>query len=171
VGLVFFCGRHLAWDENQGGLAMIRSLIVQVLRQFPLTVVQSYPDMSLQGFESDDVNILCKIFFLLVQQLPSIALIFCLIDGINLYETEEYLDGIEIVVLHLVDLVEQGICVRRSSFKLLITCPQPTLEVRKAFDSEPDILFHMQNLPVTGEGVNIASVQEQLTLNMTLRPE
>jgi hypothetical protein len=150
---------------------MIRSLIVQVLRQFPLNVVQSYPDMSLQGFESYDVNVLCKIFSLLVQQLPSTALIFCLIDGINLYETEEYLDCMEIVVLHLVDLVEQGICVGRSSFKLLITSPQPTLEVRKAFDSESDTLLHLHNLPVTGEGVNIASVQEQLTLNMTLRPE
>lgn len=171
ISLVFFCGRHLVWDEHQGGLAMIRSLIAQLLRQFPFASIQPDPTITLQDLERDDVNVLCAIFSLLVRQLPSNTLVFCLIDGISLYETEEYLHGMAVVIMSLIQLVDQGIYVGRPSFKLLITSPQPTLEVRQAFDSEPDALLHLQNLPMSGRGMDISSVQERLVSDMALGPE
>ncbi|KAF6807172.1 hypothetical protein CSOJ01_08360 [Colletotrichum sojae] len=170
IGLVFFCGRHLAWDEHRGGAAMIRSLIAQLLRQYSFAAVQSDPWISLQELEGGDVEVLCHVFALLVRQLPSNTVVACLIDGICLYETEEYLSEMDVVVMSLLNLVGQS-APDRASFKLLITSPLPTLEVRKVFDPEPDALLHMQTLPLLGDGAGLANFEDRLASNMSFGPE
>ncbi|KAF6809111.1 hypothetical protein CMUS01_13744 [Colletotrichum musicola] len=170
IGLVFFCGRHLAWDEHRGGSAMIGSLIAQLLRQFSFAAVQPDPWISLQDLEGGDVEVLCHVFSLLVRQLPSNTIVVCFIDGICLYETEDYLSGMDVVVMSLLNLVEQS-APDRASFKLLITSPLPTLEVRKVFDPEPDALLHMQTLPLLGDGAGLASFQDRLASNMSFGTE
>ena len=150
---------------------MIRSLISQLLRQFAFTSIQPDPRISLQDLTGDDISILCEIFALLVRQLPSNLLVFCLIDGIGLYETEQFLVGMDDVIMSLVDLAEQGGHMNQPTFKLLITSPHPTSEVRKVFDSEPDELLHMHNLPAPGGEIGIASVHEQLMLSTASRSQ
>ncbi|KAK1637798.1 hypothetical protein BDP81DRAFT_347230 [Colletotrichum phormii] len=162
IGLVFFCGRHMAWNQYRGGLAMVRSLIAQIIRQFHFQHVKPGPGVFLEDIESDDVSILCDIFSFLIRQLPPKMVVFCLVDGICLYETEEYLHGMDAVVLSLVRLVEEGGYGGRPTIKLLITSPQPTVEVRQVFDQDPESLLHMHELPVSGDGMSSASLQEQL---------
>lgn len=169
IGLVFFCGRHLVWDEHRGGDAMIRSLIAQLLRQFSFAAVQPDPWISLKDLESGDVEVLCHVFALLVRQLPSNTIVVCLIDGICLYETEEFLSGMDVVVVSLLNLAETS-APDRASFKLLITSPQPTLEVRKVFDPDPDALLHMQTLPLLGDGACLASFQDRIASNVSFGP-
>ncbi|KFA78914.1 hypothetical protein S40288_11393 [Stachybotrys chartarum IBT 40288] len=162
VGLVFFCGRHLKWDEHQGSLAMIRSLIAQLLHQYSLLAIRPDPMVDLQNLELSDVNILCHVFSALVRQLPSSVSTFCIIDGISLYETEDFEDGFDVVLMSLIAMAEHGETSGWPTFKLLLTSPQPTLEVRKAFDPEPDTLVHMQGLYQSYGRIDTVGTQEIL---------
>lgn len=150
ISLVFFCGQHLYNDEYHGGSVMIRSLIAQLLRQFPSPNIYPLSDTSTLDIETSNIPHLCTLFVHLIHQLPPNITIFCIIDGINEYEREEYLHGMDDVVLTLLDVVERG----RASFKALILSPRPTLEVRKVFEGEREEngVLHMQRLPVVEDG-------------------
>ncbi|KAK2040621.1 hypothetical protein LZ31DRAFT_568576 [Colletotrichum somersetense] len=161
VSLVFFCGRHQIWDAHRGGSAMIRSLIDQLLRQCALDPIRPDPNMSLEDLDRDDVGALCEVFILLLRQLPSHMQVFCLIDGICLYETDQYLDGMDVVIMSLIGLVESGGNGPWPAFKLLITSPSPTVEVRKVFDPDPDTLVSIQGPSLVDAGMGLAGLQEQ----------
>jgi hypothetical protein len=150
LSLVFFCGYHLWKDEHHGGSAMIRSLLAQLLIQFPFSNINPPADALPHDIENASIDQLCKLFTYLVRQLPPRTTVFCLIDGINEYEREGYIHGMDEVVFSLLGLVDEG---SRARFKLLLTSPRPTVEVRKAFDQEDGALLHMQQLPVVGESV------------------
>ncbi|KAK2054093.1 hypothetical protein LY76DRAFT_597262 [Colletotrichum caudatum] len=160
VSLVFFCGRHQIWDAHRGGSAMIRSLIDQLLRQCVLGPVRRDPNMFLEDLDRDDIRALCEVFVLLFRQLPSHMQVFCLIDGICLYETDQYLDGMDIVIMSLIGLVESGGNGLWPAFKLLITSPSPTVEVRKVFDPDPDTLVSIQGPSHVDAGMGLAGLQE-----------
>ncbi|KAI1737675.1 hypothetical protein F4680DRAFT_427593 [Xylaria scruposa] len=143
ISLIFFCGRHLANDEYNGGGAMIRSLIAQLLRQFPAASIESDPGVVMQEVERGDVTQLCALFVYLVRRLPERMTVFCLIDGINQYENEQFLHTMDEVVLALLGLANEGITSPwRAKFKLLLMSPQPTVEVRQVFDGS-GALLHM----------------------------
>ncbi|KAK2033096.1 hypothetical protein LX32DRAFT_130447 [Colletotrichum zoysiae] len=161
VSLVFFCGRHQIWDAHRGGSAMIRSLIDQLLRQCVLGPIRPDPNMSLEDLDRDDIGALCEVFILLLRQLPSHMQVFCLIDGICLYETDQYLDGMDIVIMSLIGLVESGGNGPWPAFRLLITSPSPTVEVRKVFDPDPDTLLSIQGPSFPDAGMGLAGLQEQ----------
>ncbi|KAL6918441.1 hypothetical protein FSST1_009936 [Fusarium sambucinum] len=160
ISLVFFCGRHLVWDEYHGGTVMIRSLIAQILRQFPSQYLNSDVYTLLQNMV--DVEPLCDLFQFLVSQIPSRLPIVCIIDGINRYEAEEYLEDMTTVILRLVDLVDSSSSGNSTCFKLLITSPLPTSEVRQVFDVDRDAILHMENIPVTEPNMGFNGFQEQL---------
>jgi hypothetical protein len=157
ISLVFFCGQHLYNDEHHGGTAMIRSLFAQLLRQFPLPTFQPLSDLHPHNIDAFDISQLHHLFVHLVHQLPSNTTVFCIIDGINEYEREEYLHGMDDVVFALMGLVDEG---SRASFKLLLLSPRPTVEVRKAFDNEPETLLHMQQSPVVEDNVGLRIIRE-----------
>ncbi|WQF76560.1 hypothetical protein CDEST_01574 [Colletotrichum destructivum] len=167
LALVFFCGQHQIWDAHRGGSAIIRSLIEQLLRQCPLGPIRPDPRMFLEDLEQEDLGALCEVFILLFRQLPSHTQVFCFVDGISIYETEQYLDGVDAVIMSLIGVVEQGGYKGWPSLKLLITSPQPTVEVRKVFDPEPDTLLCMQGLSVVDVGMGVVGLQEQLALGMS----
>ncbi|KAI1859603.1 uncharacterized protein JN550_011911 [Neoarthrinium moseri] len=87
--LHFFCGSHLdsqAEDGLTGPHGMLRSLVVQLLLSFKAPL----PDLSeidSQEFLHDvydcTLPALCELFRLLVGQVPSGIIVFCLIDGIS----------------------------------------------------------------------------------------
>ncbi|KAJ8125353.1 hypothetical protein O1611_g8286 [Lasiodiplodia mahajangana] len=162
VSLVFFCGCHLAYDQHRGGAAMIRSLIVQLLRHFPETTIQPGPAELLHGVERGDMGQLCGLFLYLIRLLPPHMTVFCFIDGINEYESEEYVHEMDEVVLALLGLVNERPSPGRATFKLLLMSPRPTVEVRRVFDHEPGAILHMAQLPVLEGGVSFDRIEEQL---------
>ncbi|ETS84739.1 hypothetical protein PFICI_02764 [Pestalotiopsis fici W106-1] len=169
IGLVFFCGQHQAWDEFQGASAMMRSLIAQLMTQFSFDPMPPTQQFSLQDLDGDDIHVLCDLFTILVQQLPPNRRIFCLIDGINLYEKERYLEEMSIAIMNLVNMVDQSSQRLMPTFKLLLTSPQPTSEVRRAFDSEFGPLLDTRSWPMAGGNISMARMQDQLGLNMDWR--
>ncbi|KAH6708719.1 hypothetical protein EV126DRAFT_409733 [Verticillium dahliae] len=73
--------------------------------------------------------------------------VFCITDGINLYENELFLDGMDTVILSLVGLVMTSKSDGQPALRLLITSPQPTLGVQKVFRDDPDALLDLYTLP------------------------
>ncbi|KAF2824204.1 hypothetical protein CC86DRAFT_51818 [Ophiobolus disseminans] len=159
VSLTFFCGYHLVNDDNKGGLAMIRSLLAQLLRQFPYSSITPLPDISTHDIEAGDIVKLCKLFNHVVRQLQQGTPVFCFIDGINEYEREEYVHTMDKVVVSLKDLVQYG---SAANFKLLLTSPRPTMLVKNAFDTYNETLMHMQRLTVVKDGVRLDVLQARL---------
>ncbi|KAK1573262.1 uncharacterized protein LY79DRAFT_662919 [Colletotrichum navitas] len=166
VSLVFFCGRHQIWDVHRGGSAIIRSLIDQLLRQCAFGPIRPETNMSLEDLDRDDIRALCEVFISLFRQLSSHMQVFCLIDGICLYEADQYLDGMDIVIMSLISLVESGGYGMWPTFKLLITSPSPTVEVRKVFDPEPDTLLSIQGPSLVNGGMGLAGLQEQFNFGI-----
>ncbi|KAK2762447.1 hypothetical protein CKAH01_16139 [Colletotrichum kahawae] len=167
ISLVFFCGRHLSGDAYHGGSAMIRSLISQLMFQSGLYPFQYDSEYSIEDLEQDDIELLCDIFTWLIRRLPGKSIVFCMIDGISLYE-QRFMQGMDAVILALVELVEEDYN-GRACLKLLVTSPQPTYKVRKVFDSHPAELLDMEELPVVGDGLGFLGLRERLVSDMEVR--
>ncbi|KAL5115141.1 hypothetical protein ACEQ8H_006977 [Pleosporales sp. CAS-2024a] len=145
ISMAFFCGQHLVKNEHYGGIAMICSFIAQLLRQFPSHMIPAPREISINEIGTLDISGLCDFFVYIIGQLPSNMTVFCIIDGIDLYEREEYIDDMGKVVLTFLDLVSHG---KMANMKLLLLSPRPMREVRQAFDDEPETLLHMHQLPI-----------------------
>ncbi|OTB15343.1 hypothetical protein K445DRAFT_12109 [Daldinia sp. EC12] len=140
VSLVFFCGRHLDGDENPGPLAMIRSLVGQLLQQNPYCPSGLAQYVSMQDARRGNIQELCKLFGCLIRQLPSTVTVFCILDGIGLYEREQYKDDMEDILDYILDLVEDEEHDIDTVFKLFLTNPRPTRYIRAAFQDEISLL-------------------------------
>ncbi|KAI1806952.1 hypothetical protein F4811DRAFT_560169 [Daldinia bambusicola] len=140
ITLVFFCGQHLDGDENPGPLAMIRSLVGQLLQQNPCSLGDLAQHVSMQGVWRGDIQELCKLFGYLIRQLPSTVTVFCILDGIGFYEREQYKDDMEDILDYILDLVEDEEHCIAPVIKLLLTSPRPTRYVRAAFQDEISLL-------------------------------
>lgn len=126
--LSFFCGRHPEEDYG-GGRTMIMSLLAQLLQQrhFDLGFIGD-EDMCHMG--SGDVVAFCFVFGKLIRQIDVRNTVFCVIDGINFYERyEELLEEMAYVLRFLLDLTKDS-----TVFKILITSPSATEDVREAID-------------------------------------
>lgn len=113
-----------------------------------------------------NVESLCSLFTYLVGKMASRLPIICLIDGIGFYKTEEYLDDMTTVILSLIDIVHDASNDRRPPFKLLLTSPLPTTEVRKIFDPDPHALLHMESMPLPETSMGVVGFQEQLATDI-----
>ncbi|KAJ8127216.1 hypothetical protein O1611_g6423 [Lasiodiplodia mahajangana] len=140
ISLVFFCGRHLYRDQNPGPLAMIRSLVGQLLQQNPSCPSGLSQNVSMPDVSRGDIPELCKLLGCLIRHLDSTVTVFCMIDGIGLYEREQYRSDMEEIlncILSLAEDEDQGV---GASIKLFLTSTQPTRRVRKAFQAGTSLL-------------------------------
>lgn len=98
-----------------------------------------------------NIQELCKLFGCLIRQIPSTVTVFCMIDGIGLYEREQYKDGMEdilICILELAEDEEKGIV---TPIKMFLTSPRPTRHVRAVFQ-EGTSLLNMASMPDLRQG-------------------
>lgn len=126
--MAFFCGLHMDEFAAMGPNDLIRSLLAQLISQYRLntTFVDGRAYDELQRF---DLHRLCALMTELVKKLPFGAVLFCLVDGISWYETEEMTQEACVVIQTLADLThDSGV---RAVFKLLITSSTASRHVRK----------------------------------------
>ena len=161
IGLAFFCGLHLQGDEIQGPSVMIRSLVTQLLRQYPRQAIDPDAAIDLDAVAERSIEHLCELFVFLVRQLPPTVTVFCVVDGVNEYEDEDYFDELDQVIVALLNLMD-GENRSGARIKLLLASPQPTTIVRQIFDDEPGILLHMQSVPLVEEAVPTSPLRERL---------
>ena len=136
---------------------MMRSLLAQLLRLFPYATVVPLPKISLQDIEGGDILKICELFSHIVRHLPLGTSVFSVIDGINEYEREEYLHTMDKVIFSLLELIKEG---SAAHFKLLLTSPRPTEDVRNVFDERGTLLHTRIFLPCwpnASRGYNVPS--------------
>ncbi|KAJ0165468.1 hypothetical protein CTA2_11161 [Colletotrichum tanaceti] len=141
----FFCGEHrprlssldhpaAAWQSSAVG--MIASLVGQLLSQAADRGMG--PDLSFMNdsrwrkAERLEPKVLCTVFAELVRQLPSGALVLCIVDGIAVYETRAMQPQTMLVMEKLVRLVGK-LANGPQIFKLLATCQNRALAVSQLF--------------------------------------
>ncbi|RDA94030.1 hypothetical protein CP533_5284 [Ophiocordyceps camponoti-saundersi (nom. inval.)] len=152
ISLVYFCGRH---QYRDGPASMIRSLIEQLLRQYPFQL----DDMHRIAQES--IATLCQSFGNLARSLPPHLTIFCFIDGIHIYERSQYKGGMENVICSILGVAEDGQPGRSAPIKMLLTSPRPTRHVRQLFDIDSSLLT-MAAIPHNGQSPSSLRLQRQL---------
>jgi hypothetical protein len=119
--LHFFCGAHNTDNDDLGGpLGLIKSLIVQLLamNDFDFGFIGSRQWS--EYLEKQDLLTLCNLFRGLVAQLPWLIL-FCVIDGISLFEREQWQSQIEFITWKLKEVAVDP--TTSVVFKLLVTSP------------------------------------------------
>lgn len=164
--LVFFCGRHLDTSDGPiGGEGIIKSLVAQLLRQQIFDTRQLHQEIDLNKVNNGDVDELCVLFRWLARRVPENVTLFCLIDGIVLYERSDYEYTMGQVLAYLLDLTRDLSI--RSILKFLITSPVVTAKVRQhpAFYGGRNILS-MATMSPLGQASSEARLARQLGENL-----
>lgn len=125
--LLFFCGRHLADDDNLcGPQGLMRSFLVQLI----LILVQNnwisdFTQINLMYAEGEfkylNLQDVCQLFHQLLEYVSPKAEVFCLIDGISFFEGEDWFDDYDLAMGTFGRIIaDQNLS---SVFKLLLTTP------------------------------------------------
>ncbi|KAI1268649.1 hypothetical protein F5Y18DRAFT_424011 [Xylariaceae sp. FL1019] len=158
--IAYFCGRHLdRADPHSGALGLINSMLSQLIQHGLLDT--STPSIQMTDWESIKNGSLihsCALFESIMQHLPSSIVVVCIIDGVKFYERDQYVNDLSSVLHFLLSLVQPGRlqCV----LKILITSPQPTTVVRRAF--EQDCIMSMAAVSGSFETPNSSRVMRNL---------
>ena len=138
LAFAFFCGQHMDADDPAAGLAgMMRNLLAQLLLShsaFKLTTIKRLLDI-----DPSEAEELCTTFADLIEQLPRRYLVFCIIDGMTLYEDSptrcEAAAGATRILLEAMESCKTKGCI----FKLLVTCPGNSRALYREFNDEETI--------------------------------
>ena len=136
LACAFFCGQHMDLDDLASGPAgMMRSLLAQLLllshSAFKLTTIKR-----LLNIDPSEVGELCNAFADLIEQLPQRYVVFCIIDGMTLYEdSQTRCEAAAETTRTLLEAMES--CKTKGCmFKLLVTCPGSSRTLYQEFDEE-----------------------------------
>lgn len=144
----FFCGQHMSPEDPDSGLSgLMRSLLAQLILAYPdfnPTIVQRMRDIN-----SNDINKPCEIFYTLISQVPPETMIFCMVDGITLYESSTaQMKEARKITQTLVDITnsckENG-CI----FKALLTSPGNSRAIYKDLE-KTDVIWMPRNISSQG---------------------
>lgn len=148
--LSFFCGEHQRSDDPDWGVdGMMRSLLGQLLLSYPN--FDLYDIERMHDISYDRVEDLCRMFYMLISQLPKHIVVFCVIDSISFFEDKEELcDECELVMEELTYIIEQTQH-RGCTFKLLLTSQWNSRVLYKVLpDQERDVLWMPSKVPSKG---------------------
>lgn len=131
ITLHFFCGQHFASNDDlcgPGGL--IRSLLAQLLRKWPVAAPIDLDAAFRDQYELTEVEFYLKCFRDLIDQLPTCFTVICVIDDVPKLEKEKYYHLRELVMGELCNVVFE-LCRRRPlRFKLLMASPMGSNDMK-----------------------------------------
>ncbi|RGP60189.1 hypothetical protein FSPOR_10778 [Fusarium sporotrichioides] len=165
--LIFYCGLHTNndFDEDTGGLDVIRSFIRQLLCQYDFSncilVGDVRPDLLCLG----NIDELCCLFERLIHQLPRHTLLVCIIDGAIYYEREEFMQSMAEVLVTLLRISNEQRT--GASVKVLLTSPTKTMSIRKPFPD--DLVLCMEARARSGVLAGRGRLERQLDEQMDSR--
>ena len=148
ISAVWFCGQHIDVTEpgaHTGGQGMLSSLIDQLLRQFQFDTRPLYNQMDLESLQEGDVAVLGELLRTLVRQLPPTMTLFVIVDGVALFERDEFEADASHAFLTLIHLVADTNVM--AAVKLLFTSTPGTDIVRAAFEQD-DLILTIDSSPV-----------------------
>lgn len=135
INLHFFCSLHHARTNGvrDDAVGVMHSLIVQLMSRSEDWDLTSLDNDYLKSIEDGELDILCSFFRLLIEQLPDMALLFVVVDGIELYERAQRRQGILKAMKEVMRIV--AVC-QHSVMKLLLTCHGRNSFVQKFVDGK-----------------------------------
>ncbi|RYP52433.1 hypothetical protein DL768_002399 [Monosporascus sp. mg162] len=161
VPLLFFCGRHVEYDDEfTGGSAMIRSLTAQLLQQHFTNATFRKRDVHLEALEDADIDIVCGLFGWLIRHLPQNMTVICVLDDVSCYENRRYEADMWRVMEFLLGLARDESM--PPAVKVLATCPTGTVDVHKLFKQGDSTILSMEGLPSMGEELGMLNVEDEL---------
>jgi hypothetical protein len=155
ITLAFFCGAHTRRnDPHSGPHGTMRSLVAQLLESHPGFDLQTVRRIA--QLRGGDVHGLCEIFHELVAQLPADVVVFCVVDGVTVFEERMGLrESGEEVVKALVRTVQE--CTQKkpvgekSVFKLLLTSSRNSRRLWRLIPGEVgDVVWMPDAVPSLG---------------------
>jgi hypothetical protein len=142
IAICHFCRRHLSSvDDCCGPQGMMRGLISQLLRKFPnldLSFASSGRQFREQ-LESYHLDALCEFFRKVVERLPQDAVLFCIVDSVDCFERQEWVETCRVAMRGLQDMTHDFSA--GATFKLLITSPVRSRYVSKIFTARQRVLL------------------------------
>jgi len=147
LSALWFCGCHIDKSESGariGGHAMLSSLIDQLLRQYGFDTRPLHDNIDLESLQEGKLETLIELLSWLVRQLPPTMTLFFLIDGIVLFERDEFEAEALPVFLSLIHLVHDSSVM--ASVKVLFTSTPGTDVARGAFEQD-NLILSVDSLP------------------------
>jgi hypothetical protein len=147
MSIQWFCGRHIdPMEAGQyiGGRAMLVSLIGQLLRQHAFDTRPLHPEINLSSLQEGGVDELRKLLGWLVRQLPQTMTLFCIIDGVVLYERDEHCGDALPVLAFLLSLTADPSV--SATVKVLFASTPGPATVRVSFEAE-NLILNVDALP------------------------
>lgn len=147
ISVQWFCGRHIDPVEAGpyiGGHVMLASLIDQLFRQYAFDTRPLHREITLAGLQAGDPDELKTLLGWLVRQLPPTVTLFCIVDGVVLYERDEYWDEAAPVLAYLLSLTEDPTV--QVAVKVLFASTPGPIEVRGPFEAE-ELILNVETLP------------------------
>ncbi|KLJ12760.1 hypothetical protein EMPG_12242 [Blastomyces silverae] len=148
--LFFLCAEHIRPDDPDYGVSgMLRNLIGQLLVAYPdfgMSVIKQ-----IQRADQEDISSLCRIFHMMIAQLPPHVTVFCVLDAITVYEQNSSLreEG-EFAVQELMDMV-QWTKDHGCDFKVLLTSAWNShIFYKYVPDRQKDIIWMPAKVPPQG---------------------
>lgn len=147
ISLVWFCGRHLdvvESDRNVGGQSMLVSLIDQLLRQHVFNAQHLPQDIDIENLVHKSTHSLLRLLKWLIGQLPESVTLFFIIDGIVLYEREEFWEEAQHGLSAILTFCNGSST--SADVKVLYTSAPGAGVVKVAFQGD-NLILHMHQLP------------------------
>lgn len=146
LSVLWFCGRHIDTSEageHVGGHSMLASIIDQLLRQHTFDTRSLSSSFNMARLQQNDYDELLGLLDWLVKELPNTMTLFCIVDGVALFERGEYWERSAPVFLKMVNLSNDPTV--PAVVKVLFTSTPGTDMVRGAFEQE-DLILEVGNL-------------------------
>lgn len=147
ISIQWFCGRHINPAEAGpyiGGHAMLASLIDQLLRQHAFDTRPLHREIKPAGLEAGDLGELKMLLGWLVRQLPQTITLLFIVDGVVLYERDEYWDEAWPVLSYLLSLTAEMSV--QAAVKVLFTSVPGPGPMRAPFE-EDNLILNVDTLP------------------------
>lgn len=137
--ITYFCGLHTdPADTLAGPCGILRAILAQVIHAYDvhLDFVDSEEYDELQRF---DLRRLCILLGVLIRKLPAGVVLFCMIDGISLYEKDGWLEGTCYALEMIGDLTRDSEV--SATFKLLVTSPLASRYMARYVEEEDHLIL------------------------------
>jgi hypothetical protein len=151
ISVLWFCGHH--YDRSDGGncvggYAMLASLVDQILRQHAFYTEGLHHEINFNLLKGGQfLEELLRLLGWLMRQLPRALTVFFILDGVYLFEREDFWLDAQSVFLGILRLVNDTSV--SATVKVLFTSSPRTTTVRGAFEEE-GLILDVDELPKLG---------------------
>ena len=121
-------------DPAAGPAGLMRNLLAQLVLSY--SAFQIATMTRLLDIDPFEVGELCAMFADLIEQLPRRYLVFCIIDGMTLYEDSPTRCEAAVEATRILLEVMESCKTRGCVFKMLVTCPGSSRELYREFAEE-----------------------------------